>query len=451
MRDSDSVYEYFQYLWIIKACLGLSNRKIKECSRKPSKFVVLGRYLYNIVFLTTAAITLYFGIRRSQIQYDTKLLPQFANVIMLSSSLYAAVIAFCVNLYYQDELHQTLKEIHTTERRIMLLGGMMSYKNEKLYLAVLLTVSGIYWMIHFTFYNFIFDKSTTIRDFLHWSRIYVPFVVNSIYIVQFTGFGLALAKLYTIVNDLLENGGKASTGYKIAFLEYATVHMERTKALQLLYNKLYKISIAINDIHSFPLLVMFGMQFINIFACTYFCIFGYIYKDRYVKPQSFSEYLVPIIPSCPAFLQFITIVAVSERVAKRKKVIERTIYKLSSCNDMKMKQWVRYEKSFFWNTIRAYRLQGIRFSLQLIHQRKYFTAYGFFDINLNLFITVILRETLKLWDSRSSDFSLPLLCSPIYWLWYNLKWRPTTYKPCRRSSGGLRADEEMSDLSLKQK
>lgn len=279
----------------------------------------------------TAIITLIcFNMKNIKIQEDMKILPQFTDILMMSSVLYASVVAVTVNLFYQFELQKILKLIQITERKLDI---YTAHKRNKRYTLIILSGMGIYWILHFAYYNFYVEGANKISDFSFWICSYVPFILNNIYTLQFVAFCLILGALYQKFNNLLSQIlSKNPQNYNNDF-------SQRLEEIQLFHNKLYKLVTAINDVHSLPMLVILAANFVFIFACSYFCLFGYMYKNRYVKPHNISDYLIPLIPAIPIFLQFISIILASEFVSKHRMETIKTIHSL--CNIKSLSNWVR--------------------------------------------------------------------------------------------------------------
>lgn len=339
MQTSDNLYSYFRYIWSTNKCFGLANRSINQFPKNPSRMLTFFiRSLHGAVIITTAVIFVYYKIKKTRIQRNKKLLPQYADTLTLSSILCGAAVSITVNLLHQNKLQATMKQIDSMDKRMGSYGECVSHKNNKLRVLFLLSCTGVYWTAHFMYYNFYADGISEIGDFFFWACTYVPFIVTNIYTIQFTAFCLAIGTLYQRMNSLL---AKTLNNSLKRFARNNEAQIKRLQELQHLYNKLYKILTVINDIHSLPILILFGAYFIFMFACSYFCLFGYMYKNHFVKPQSFSDYLVIIIPSIPVLLQFLLTILSSEYVTKQRMVTGKIIYHLPSQDDESLTKWVR--------------------------------------------------------------------------------------------------------------
>lgn len=332
---AEDVYGYFQYVWLINRCVGLSNRSVKS-SFKKTKLITICRYLYNIVACSIALLFVYCKGKRIKIQRNIKLLPQYADILMLSSILFGAALTIAENLFRQDQLQTTVKQIQIMEHKLDTWGERVAHKRNKLRILLLLGCTGLFWTIHFVYYNFCADGVSRIDDFFFWTRTYIPFIVSNVYIIQFTAFCLAIGTLYQTFNALLTG---VLTGTSKIFVNKRR-QTEHLYELQIFYNRLYKMLTTINDIHSLPILIMFATNFIFMFACSYFCLFGYMYKFHYVKPVTFSDYLIPIIPGIPIFLQFLVAISASEYVTKTRMDTTKIIYNLPVLNDEVITKWV---------------------------------------------------------------------------------------------------------------
>lgn len=347
MQANDNLYSYFQYIWSINKYFGLANRSMNQSSKKTSKTLTfVTRSIYGVVIMTTTVLFVYYRIKKTRIQRNGNLLPQYADTLTLSSILCGAAVAITVNLLHQNDLQTTLKQIDSMDKKIGKYGEYVSHKNNKLRVMLLLGCTGAYWTVHFIYYNFYADGISDMGEFLFWVCTYVPFIVSNVYTIQFTAFCLAIETLYQGMNSSI---AKMLNIPSKRFARNKEAQIERLRELQILYNKLYKILTVINDIHSLPILILMAAYFIFMFACSYFCIFGYMYKNQFVKPQSTSDYLVPIIPSIPIFLQFILTILASEYVTKQRMVTGKIIYHLPSQDDEGLTRWVRIFKYYCYN------------------------------------------------------------------------------------------------------
>lgn len=322
MSDRSELYNYFSYIWLINQCFCLSNRTAQSSSNKTLTIVI--RRLYNTIVGIIAIICVYYKLEKTTIQRNMKILPQYTDILMFTSILLGAIVAVMVNLFHQQKLQVILTQIDNLERKMKVYGITISYKRDKRYILVLLYLTGFYWIAHTIYYNFYADATT---DISHWAFTYIPFIVISIYTIQFFAFCLIIRTLYCTFNHFLLN------------YTTTTLQKEMFNQIQLFHNKLYKVVTAVNDVHSIPILIILAANFIFMFGCSYLCLFGYMNKTRYVKPEKFSDYLVPIIPTIPVLLQFFLIIGASEYVSKQRLETAKTIHNFS-VNNNSLSQWV---------------------------------------------------------------------------------------------------------------
>lgn len=338
MKSGSDVYSYFAYVWFVNKCFGLSNRSLKPTS---NLIFSIKNYLYNGIVFAIAITFVHHKFKMTKIQNNMKLLPQYTDILLMTSIFCGAIVDVTVNLFHQCGIQGILKEIWSMEQKLTSYGHRTSYKKIKRQTIILLGFTGIFWIIHFTYYNFF---SNEIRDFTFWTCTYVPFIVTSIYTIQFIAFCFIIETLYETFNNLLNNVltilSKKSQNNNDSSLQ---IHLNE---IQLFHNKLYRLVVAINNVHSLPLLVNFAVHFVFMFACSYFCLFGYMYRNRYIKPQTISDYLVPIIPCIPVFIQFFLIIWSSEFVSKQRIKTEQTISNLSMINKHNSSTWVRCIKYY---------------------------------------------------------------------------------------------------------
>lgn len=336
---NSKVYHYFSYIWFINKWFGLKNRSIKSPHNERKKLAVIGSYLYIGIVIAIGSMFVWYKLKTTTVQREMKLLPQYTDILMMSSVLCASIAAIAMNLLYQHELQFIFKNIQSVEKKISTFGKSVSYRKIKRYTFVLLSCIGVYWIVHFIYYNFYADRISDITELLFWICTYVPFIVSNVYTAQFIAFCFIIGTLYRSFNDILLNTVPKTI---LKLNKNTTVqHAKRLEEVQLFHNKLYNLVTAVNDIHSLPLLVIFAANFIFMFACTYFCLFGYMYKNRFVKPSSIFDYLVPIITGIPVFLQFLFIILASEYVSKQRIATGKIIHTLSVSNNNKtLSKWV---------------------------------------------------------------------------------------------------------------
>lgn len=326
---NNDIHHYFSHIWLINKCFGLANRAVKPSPKTFS--TIFSRCFYNAAVFANAVAMVWYRIKKTTIQENTRVLPQYTDILMMSAVLCAGIAAMAVNLYHQNALQVILKQIQKVERQFSSYGERVSFKKDKRCTTILLGCTGVYWILHFVYYNFYVEGANNeVANFVFWASSYIPFIVNNVYTIQFVAFSLVLGTLYQTYNKLL-----------LRVLTKTPQLMERLEEIQIFHNKLYKLVTAVNAVHSLPMLIILAANFIFMFACSYFCFFGYMYKNRYVKPRTISDYLIPIIPAIPVFLQFFLIILASEYASKQRMETRKIVHSLSLCTTKNLTTWVR--------------------------------------------------------------------------------------------------------------
>lgn len=335
MQTKDSIFNYFLPLWYVNACFCIANPFV-FIIRRRGPLATVCRYLYDVIAISLSLIFVVFSLN-DRSHDGGKALRNYFGIMVKTVYMLTAAVLVIANVYKSNQLLLVIKQLYTSEKKMELIGDCMSHKKNNQRLKGLLAVMGACWLVQCIFHGFTHPRPHRVSDIMTHIATYIPAAVTSLYATQFGAFGLAIEKLYLMINNLLLTTKASSECFMIVNLG----KMEKLYTIQALQNDLYRITIKLNDCHSIPLLALCASQFMLLFGNIYWCISGYSINGKIIIPNSIKEYLFPIIPIVKSSVVLLTITVVSERIAKQQGETRKIIYDLiPSGNEEGIKQWV---------------------------------------------------------------------------------------------------------------
>lgn len=325
--SNDTVLSLFQPLWTISRIVGLANRKLRLTSSQPKLRSKILRYVYNVVvifitFIITDTTTTFKLSNNRRI-----IIREFTNTIWALAKGLSLCTTITLSMRNQDNFQQLLRRLDNVDKRMKKCGMWIDYKNLKIWVITEVIGVVVLLLFYFVFYNFLyyrivvshFDRTKTI---IRWCLVYIPILTMHIFLMQFTTIVLVMAKQSATVNRCIINLKRSQTFDKHLMLS----------ELRDIYTHLGKTKQELNTLYSLILLVKFWNQLINVFVCTYHCVYGYGLVNIIVKPKNVVDYFVPLFASIVIFIEFGIIIIVCEKMSMERRKTAKCLHQLMVTN-----------------------------------------------------------------------------------------------------------------------
>lgn len=328
-QNSDNMYHYLRPLWYANACLGISNPFVFIIPNYGRRRIAC-RYLFDILCIGAVIEVVWIALSSAS---------SIAGILMglgyiaRAAEAFASVVYMIANICKRKELLLVTKQLYTIEKQISELGEWIPHeRNQQLIKGLLITI--VIPVFICIYNNFIIQRGV-MDDVVTIIMDYYLLLMNIGYTAQFVALGLAIERLYKMINNMLvytlANPNRKFSVHKKG--EY----VKGLYTLQVIQNKIYRTAISFNDVHSFSLLIMYAAYFLLMFKTTYHCLYAYEHKEN---PYALPEYLLHIVEMIDTSLRISIVTAVSERIAKERAETGEIIYNLPLGNEDKLKHWV---------------------------------------------------------------------------------------------------------------
>lgn len=343
MYNKEKVLNNFLPVWYINAFVGLAN-PVVFIIRAQGVLRSVCKYLYDAVAIFIGLGLVIFVVKANETKdNNSDLLLKYINVIVNVTLTFGSITSIAMNILKRKKLLFILNQLHNSEKRINEFGKFISHKKNRRCVKQILVGVVTFWVIQCIFISIMQYRVHGEKRIVANLITYVPIVINTLYIAQFAAFGLSVEKLHLTLNNILNRILKDISESQ-PFLLTNHQQIEQLYNLQSLQNKLYRTCIHLNDLHSFPLLLLSATQFMLLFAASYYCLYGYSYESQTIKPQTTLEYFLPIIIAADALVQLLITTAISERIAKQRNATGKLIYNLPSNSNENLTQWVIFNE-----------------------------------------------------------------------------------------------------------
>ncbi|CAG9855055.1 unnamed protein product [Phyllotreta striolata] len=370
MSQDDDVVKATLPVWVFCQMFGLcfSSTKAIASTKIPSRKRNVGKFVY---WFATVSIALHLSFYNFSYELDPSknVVIQAGDILNGLSSIAATVSSIFTSFLFENRILTVMKDLCEVNDKLKKYPKSISYKGIKKFAyaeIIYLLNSWIYFLI-----SYVITCPSNLAECL--GSWYLMYTITKIFDVNLARFishmSIVYKQLCTLNSNILH---LSEERYVISLnLPKERYKIDALENFKEIYSEILRIGEEINYVHSFSLLLIIANQFISIFSSLYFCFFGYYINGNYIKPNSLSTLLVPLMSLIHPGGQLLAIAIVCQLTISESKQTGKIIYRIPiNRNARTLMQRINL------------------FSLHIMHKQFDITACGFFSINCALLLMV---------------------------------------------------------------
>lgn len=344
MWNSDNVFSTLFPIWTLLQIFGMCHNSINGniSKDKIKKRKLLFKCVYNIIIISLAIYLINVNLQFT-ITKNINIITQLADILNTITNTIAMLTSIIFSLYYQDKFLFIINDINKLDEKLKRFSTWNTYKNTKIFIFIYFSVTFSTWISFFIYYVFVTcdNYKTTIKCIKTWFDKYIITKISEIFLAQFTIFlFIIMDKLKLLNNCILLLANNKTETENFSSINGNNDNNITIELLHKIYVNMLKIVENLHQIYSFPVLIKIANLFIIIFSSIYLTVFGYPAFDKFVKPQTFNEFLIPITYMLFPTFQLLIVAIIGELVTLQSRTTGKLIHRIpiSRNNVMLMKR-----------------------------------------------------------------------------------------------------------------
>lgn len=345
-------------------------------SKFISKFLIIFLLCLVVPFITSYKEREFFLTSKKSRVSETV---DFMQLVLMRMSSFIFVFE---SFLHKKDLMKYFKNLHEVEKLFKKLGIELNFKAEQKRHSMVISVVMIFYTLTELVVLLCYYMRDSVETSLYWV-LYIPFFIHCcLRYLQFMNFILIIKKRVDIVNSELIN------------IFQLTSESQRTlEVLRKICYELYGMSFAINNTFGLSTLINMTNDFITVTLNSYFISVSFEDLNRKTR-WKIVESIFWSLPHCMNIIALATCCQLSLQSTYKTAL---HVHRINHRNELEQEEkslknifYLEFSKIKIRSSLKSFPItenQSLfmsQFSLQLLHQKIQYTAFGFVNIDFTL-------------------------------------------------------------------